>query len=109
MITSNDLLPAAQELQERVGTPAIGEFLASVFQDHQVVPGISHRVLPKISFRAILTTNYDSLIEGAYTIENGGRIPPVLTQEDLFFRPSPLRGSEFSFSRSTAIWIGRIR
>jgi hypothetical protein len=95
MVAKNDLLAAAQELQDRVGTPALGEFLAYVFRDRNVVPATAHRILPKLPFRAILTTNYDSLIEGAYSMENGGMIPPVLTQEDLFFRPSPLRGSEF--------------
>jgi len=95
MINNGDLLAAAQELQERVGTSALGEFLAYVFRDRQVVPGVPQRILPNIPFRAILTTNYDSLIEGAYSMETGGRIPPVLTQEDLLFSPSPLRGSEF--------------
>ena len=95
MITKGDFLAAAQELQERVGTAALGEFLDYVFRDKQIVPSTAHRLLPQIPFRAILTTNYDALIEGAYSMEEGGRIPPVLTQEDLLFRPSPLRGSDF--------------
>jgi len=95
MIKNGNLLMAAQELQDRIGTPALGEFLDRVFRDETVLPSSAHRVLPRIPFRAVLTTNYDSLIEAAYTIETGGSIPPVWTQEDLLFRPSPLRGTGF--------------
>jgi len=95
IIEKNNLLMAAQELQERVGTERIGEFLNSVFGDKSVRPSSTHRILPHIPFRGILTTNYDSLIEGAYTIENEGKIPPIFTQEDLLSRPSPLRRSDF--------------
>lgn len=95
MITKGNLLTAAQELQDRLGPAALGEFLDRVFRDRTVLPSNAHRLVPRIPFRAVLTTNYDSLIEGAYSIENGGRLPPVWTQEDLLFRPSPLRGSDF--------------
>src|SRR5258708_35064129 len=81
MINNGDLLAAAQELQERVGTSALGEFLAYVFRDRQVVPGVPQRILPNIPFRAILTTNYDSRIDGAYSMATGGSIPPVRTHE----------------------------
>jgi hypothetical protein len=86
---------AAQELQDRLGTAALGEFLDRVFRENSVLPSSAHRILPRIPFRAVLTTNYDALIEGAYSIENGGSLPPVWTQEDLLFRPSPLRGTAF--------------
>ncbi len=95
MIQKGNLLMAAQELQDRLGTPAVGEFLDQVFRGGAVLPSSGHRMLPRIPFRAVLTTNYDSLIEGAYSIESGGSLPPVWTQEDLLFRPSPLRGSGF--------------
>ncbi len=95
MIQKGNLPMAAQELQDRLETAALGEFLERVFRDNTVLPSSAHRLLPHIPFRAVLTTNYDSLIEGAYSIENGGSLPPVWTQEDLSFRPSPLRGSGF--------------
>ncbi|MCK4734229.1 MAG: SIR2 family protein [Methanophagales archaeon] len=95
MIKKDNLLMAAQELQDRLGTAMIGEFLNSVFGDKLVRPSETHRLLPHIPFKAILTTNYDSLIEGAYTIENEGRIPTVFTQEDLLTRPSPLHRDDF--------------
>lgn len=95
MIASGDLLAAAQELQERIGGTGVGDFLDGVFRDPAVTPSAAHRLLPKIPFRAVLTTNYDTLVEGAYAIADRGRIPPVFTQEDLLFRPSPLRSSDF--------------
>lgn len=95
MIENGNLLMAAQELQDRLDTTMIGEFLSSVFGDRLVRPSETHRLLPHIPFRGVLTTNYDSLIEGAYAIENEGRIPTVFTQEDLLTRPSPLRRDDF--------------
>jgi|GEM_PF-1079778 len=95
MIKKGNLLMAAQELQDRLGTAALGEFLDLVFRDPAVLPSPAHRILARIPFRAVLTTNYDSLIEGAYSLENSGALPPVWTQDDLLFRPSPLRGSDF--------------
>lgn len=97
MIKKGNLLMAAQELQDRLGTAMIGEFLSFVFGDKLVRPSETHRLLPHLPFRGILTTNYDSLIEGAYAVENEGRIPTVFTQEDLLSRPSPLRRDDFSF------------
>ena len=95
MIRNGDLLAAAQELQERIGGTGIGDFLDGVFRDPLVMPSAAHRLLPKIPFRAVLTTNYDTLVEGAYAIADRGRIPPVFTQEDLLLRPSPLRSADF--------------
>jgi SIR2-like protein/TIR domain-containing protein len=95
MIRAGDLLAAAQEIQERVGTTGLGEFLNTIFRDSAITPSVAHRLLPRIAFRAVLTTNYDALIEGAYAIADRGRIPPVLTQEDLLYRQSPLRNSDF--------------
>jgi hypothetical protein len=95
MISSGDLLASAQELQERVGSTGLGEFMDQIFRDAAVTPSRAHRLLPKIPFRAVLTTNYDTLIEGAYAMADRGRIPPVFSQEDLVLRPSPLRSAEF--------------
>ncbi len=95
MIKAGDLLMAAQELQERVTTASISDFLNHVFRDRSVRPSSAHLLLPQIPFRAVLTTNYDTLIEGSYSLSSKGRIPPVLTQLDLSARPSLLRRSEF--------------
>lgn len=95
MVESGDLLSAAQELQERLTVSDIAEFMNTVFRAPGVRPVAVHQILPKIPFRAILTTNYDTLIEGAYAAAASGRIPPVLTQLDLLARPSLLRRADF--------------
>ncbi|HEY2289214.1 MAG TPA: SIR2 family protein [Thermoanaerobaculia bacterium] len=95
MIKSGDLLMAAQELQERVTIASISDFMHHVFRDAAVRPAAVHHLLPQIPFRAVLTTNYDTLLEGAYSVSSSGRIPPVLTQHDLTARPSLLRRSDF--------------
>lgn len=95
MIEKGNLLTAAQELQDRIDTPLINDFLASVLDDESVKPSETHCLLPNIPFRAILTTNYDTLIEGAYALIKSGKIPTVFTQEDLLTRPSPLHRDYF--------------
>ena len=97
-INAGKLTLVAQELSERVGSANLGRFLRDIFLDPDVKPTHTHRSLVEIPFRGILTTNYDTLIEGAYTLLTEGRIPPVITQEDLDRVPNPLRTKgEFVF------------
>lgn len=90
-ITDQKFLMVAQELSERLGPELFRSFLRGVFLDVGLKPSDVHKNLVKISFRAFLTTNYDTLIEGAYTVHNEGRLPPILTQEDLDKIPNPLK------------------
>jgi hypothetical protein len=55
MIQKGNLLMAAQELQDRLGPAALGEFLDRVFRERTVLPSSAHRMLPRIPFRAVLT------------------------------------------------------
>lgn len=95
MITKGNLLMAAQELQDTLSKHEFGDFLNQVFRDIKVKPTSTHLLLPKIPFRCILTSNYDSLIEGAYALHSGGSIPMKFTQEDLLNISSPLRKDDF--------------
>ena len=95
MIQKGNYLMAAQELQEIISNNEFSEFLNSVFRDVKVKPTNNHISLTKIPFRAILTTNYDTLIEGAYALSNDGRLPNKYTQNDLSAALSPLRKKEF--------------
>jgi hypothetical protein len=90
-INDGKYLLVAQELSERLGSEMFRNFLREVFLDVGLKPSTTHINLVKIPFRAFLTTNYDTLIEGAHTINNEGRIPPILTQEDLDKIPNPLK------------------
>lgn len=95
MINKGNYLLAAQELQELISNNEFSEFLNSIFRDKNVKPTSNHIELTKIPFRAILTTNYDTLLEGAYALSNEGRLPNKYTQSDLSAALSPLRKKEF--------------
>jgi hypothetical protein len=95
MIKKGNHLMAAEELQELININEFGEFLNEIFRDKDVKPSKSHEILTKIPFRAILTTNYDALIEGAYAVSSGGQIPKSFTPADLNSALSPLRKKEF--------------
>jgi hypothetical protein len=95
MISKGNYLMAAEELQELFNPNEFGEFLNEMFRDSKVKPSKTHETLTKIPFRAILTTNYDALIEGAYTISSGGQIPKTFTPSDLNSALSPLRKKDF--------------
>lgn len=90
-ISSGKLIMVAQELEERISDPIKSSILRQIFLDDSVRPNVLHEKLVSIPFAGILTTNYDMLIEGAYTLKTGGRIPPVITQEDLEKVSNPLR------------------
>lgn len=95
IIAKDNLLLAAQELQESINIAEFSEFLNFVFRDKNVLPTPTHQDIFKIPFRAILTTNYDTLLEGGYTLHHKGQIPLKFIQEDLSTISSPLRKDNF--------------
>ncbi len=113
MISNDNLIMVAQEIQETIGKHDFGDFLQKLFRDKTVIPSSTHLLLPQIPFRSIMTSNYDNLIEGAYTLKNSGRIPNKFTQEDLLSISSPLRKDDFyifkvhgDFDRPNSIVLG---
>lgn len=80
-IESNKLLEAAQALQDEMEPVDLARFYKSVFRDESLRPTDMHFLLPNIPFRAILTTNYDKLIEMAH-FERGKHFP-VYTQRNI--------------------------
>ncbi len=95
MIEKGNHIMAGEELQSLLNSNEIGEFLNSIFRDPEVKPNSVHEKLTHIPFRAILTTNYDSLLEGAYTISSGGRTPKTYTPKDINSLLTPLRNKDF--------------
>ena len=65
-ISNNDFLGVAQDLEEALDT-RLRNCLNSIFSN-QHEPTETHLLLPQIPFYAALTTNYDRLLESAYTI-----------------------------------------
>ncbi|HJT28880.1 MAG TPA: SIR2 family protein [Pyrinomonadaceae bacterium] len=70
-IANGDLLLVAEELRERFGRTDFHRFMLDTFTPLKCTPTDTHRILPKIPFAAALTSNYDSLLESAYTLEQG--------------------------------------
>ncbi|WP_289665960.1 SIR2 family NAD-dependent protein deacylase [Flavobacterium panacagri] len=95
MINKGNYLMAAQELQECIGKGEFSDFLSQIFRDANVKPQNVHNLICEIPFRALITSNYDALLEGAYAITNAGRIPQKFTQEDLKTISTPLRKDNF--------------
>jgi NAD-dependent SIR2 family protein deacetylase len=95
MIDKDNLTVAAQELQEVIGNSNLGDFYKSVFRDKNVKPSEVHKIIPLLPFRGVITTNYDTLIEGAYSLVNEGILPPIFTQKDLDDKNSFLRNNDF--------------
>lgn len=95
IISKGNYLLAAQELQECINLGEFADFLNTVFRDKDVKPTETHKDIFKIPFRCILTTNYDTLLEGAYTLTHNGQVPVKFVQEDLRTIASPLRKEDF--------------
>jgi len=87
----NDLLLAAQELRRRLGERNFGQFLRGLFRDKTLQPSEAHRLLPQLNFAAVLTTNYDKLIESAYPAAT-----PAYTQLSLPELPAVSRDRDFA-------------
>lgn len=80
-IEENKLLLVAEEMRERLGKERFRQFIAEVFRNIEITPTETHKLLPDIPFTAILTSNYDKLLETAYALERG-TIPHCFTQVD---------------------------
>ncbi len=66
LIDSGDLMQAAHELRLQLGEQKFSDFLKGVFRDPKLKASPAHKMLPQMKFSAILTTNYDKLIEAAF-------------------------------------------
>jgi len=66
LIEDGDYLTAAQELRETVSPKIFQDYFDKTFGDPNLKPYEGQLLLPQIPFRAILTTNYDKLLENAY-------------------------------------------
>ena len=80
-IHKGQLLEAGQELQQIIPNSSLESYLASIFADPSLRPSPSHLTLPDMRLRAVLTTNYDALIEDAYLEATGAR-PLAMTYGD---------------------------
>lgn len=94
-IEAGDLLLVAEEMRERLGKDDFRRFMAEIFRKPGLQPTDTHMLLPGIPFTAALTSNYDTLLESAYTLARGGTPPHVFTHADYPELSAALRSGEF--------------
>ena len=77
-IAEGRLLEAGQDLQEVLPAAALSAYLYEIFADPAVRPSAAHLIVPQLRLRAVVTTNYDTLIEDSYN-QITGALPVTLT------------------------------
>ena len=112
-LDAGDYLLVAEELIERLGRATFHDFIVQTFEKPSLRPTEVHRMLPLLPFSAVLTTNYDSLLESAYTLVNGVG-PRVFTHRDYPELARSLRDKAFyvlklhgTYNRIETIILGR--
>lgn len=95
MIREEKYLKVANIIVKRMGNQRFGEFLVSVFRKPGLRPTEAHLLLPKIPFVSVLTSNYDKLIESAYTIIRQGESVAVFTHSNNRDLAAVLSSKEF--------------
>ena len=93
-VGDGEVLLAAEELQERMGDERFRMFMSEVFRKQGRKPTEAHLLIPRIPFAAAVTTNYEDLLETAYTLVNGEK-PHVFTHKDVSELSAALRTDEF--------------
>ena len=87
-------LVVAQELQQSLGGQ-LNSCLSDILFCGRTQPSEAHRLVCKIDWVAALTSNYDSLIEGAYALESGGIVPHVFSLDGINQALNLLRNGQF--------------
>jgi signal transduction histidine kinase/ActR/RegA family two-component response regulator len=84
-MSQKGLLPeAADECRASMGNSLFQQFLIKMFRSRIARPTAVHRILCQLPFQALLTTNYDTLLEQARQESYPERpIPPVYTQQNI--------------------------
>ncbi len=82
LIAKHEYLLVAEELRELLGKPKFQEFIAECFDQPGLKPADVHEALVTLPFSALLTSNYDRLLESAVTLARSGEIPPSFTYTD---------------------------
>ena len=84
MVNTGQLMEAAWEWAQLMRGQVYRDFIQRVFRPSGVRPTSTHKLILRLPFSAILTSNYDCLLEQAYMQEHGTvQIPPVYTQRNV--------------------------
>lgn len=90
-IKRGELLMTAKALRKQLGKNAFHQFMREEFLKYETKPTAAHQLLPKIPFSAVLTTNYDKLLEAVYVNPS----IPSFTHMDYPELSMALRSGEF--------------
>jgi hypothetical protein len=88
------LIQVAESLQESIPEDFLQHFFNQVFGDGALHPGPNHTYIPRIRLRAVLTSNYDSLLEQGFKDVTGSQ-PLTLTFDTFLSAKCPLREPQF--------------
>lgn len=94
-INEGKLLMVAEEMRGRLRKDDFRRFMVEKFRKPNPEPTEAHKLIPEIPFAAALTTNYDKLLESAYTLVHRGVAPHVFTHSDHPEVSAALCGEEF--------------
>jgi hypothetical protein len=94
LIDKEKFLDAASDLTERMRETAFHDFMLKTFHKPGLTPKEVHTLLTQVPFNSIWTSNYDKLVETAYTIEKK-ESPHVLTHKDAPELSAVLRNNKF--------------
>lgn len=82
LLKAHEYLLAAAELRELLGKPNFQKCVAEMFGGPGLKPAPVHQTLTALPFSALLTSNYDKLLESAFAIANSGEAAPSFTYTD---------------------------
>jgi hypothetical protein len=93
LIRQGNLLLAAGIIKDDLGEELFRRLLVDIFDDPNFSPTATHMLLPKIPFTAVLTSNYDKLLETAYARHM--MAPHVITHTSTAELMAALQGRRF--------------
>jgi hypothetical protein len=79
-VNDDKFLFVAEAVRSKLGMSDYESALEELFRDVRLRPGKRHNLITQIPWSAIVTTNYDKLIEFAYAL--AGNFPPTYTFHD---------------------------
>lgn len=79
-VKDRKFLFVAETIRRRLGSREFDDAFDEIFRNSSLRPTHRHELITEIPFSAIVTTNYDKLLETAYAIH--GLIPPVYSYDN---------------------------
>jgi hypothetical protein len=82
LLRKGHLLEVADECSKLLGGYLFRDFIQKLFRNPAVRPVRLHELIVQLPFSAILTTNYDDLLERAYVLKNHTDVYPLVFSRD---------------------------